>query len=101
MTRLRLHTCVLLASLSGARYWSEHKDLGRTLSFLSHDSVHSVLLGQILLRRARHRCQWIHPQNWYWSMFFCELLEVVLVDGPCELLVDRMCSPIVSPFSGT
>ena len=56
MTRLWLHTCVLLASLSSARYWSEHKGLGRTLSFLSHDSVHSVLLGQILLLRARHRC---------------------------------------------
>ena len=56
MTLLRLRTCVLLASLFSARQWSEHKGLGRTLSFLSHDSVRSVLLGQILLLRARHRC---------------------------------------------
>ena len=41
MTRLQLHTCVLLASLSSARHRSEHEGLGRTLSFLSHDSVHS------------------------------------------------------------
>ena len=26
-----------------------------------------------------------------------ELVEVVLVDGPCELVVDRICPPIVSP----
>ena len=49
MTRLRLHTCVLLASLSSARHWSEHEGLGRALPFLSHDSVHFVLLCQILL----------------------------------------------------
>ena len=26
----------------------------------------------------------------------CELVEVVLVDGPCELVVDRICPPVVS-----
>ena len=31
--------------------------------------MHFVLLGQILLLRDRHRCQQIHPQNWYWSVF--------------------------------
>ena len=70
MTRLRLRTCVLLASLSNAHRWSEHKGLGRALFFQSHDFVHLVLLGQILLLGARHRCQRIHPQNWYRSMFF-------------------------------
>ena len=28
----------------------------------------------------------------------CELVEVVLVDGPCELVVDRICPPVVSPL---
>ena len=28
----------------------------------------------------------------------CELVEVVLVDGPWELVVDRICPPIVSPL---
>ena len=92
MIRLRLHTCVhtcvLLASLSNAHHWSEHGGLGRTLFFRSHDLVHFVKLGQFLLLRARHRCQRIHPQSWYWSMFFVNVVEVVLVNGPCELDVD-------------
>ena len=76
MTRLQLHTCVLLASLSSARHWSDHKGLDRALFFRSHDFVHFAKLGQILLLRACHHCQWIHPQNWYCR--FCELVEVVL-----------------------
>ena len=67
---------------------------GRVLTAFGQQEV----LGSILLLRARHRCQWIHPQNWYWSMFFCELVEVVLVDGPCELVVDRICPPVASPL---
>ena len=70
MTWLRLQTCVLLASLSNAHHWSERKGPARALFFRSHDFVHFVLLGQILLLRARHRGQRIHPQSWYWSMFF-------------------------------
>ena len=70
MTWLKLHTCVLQASLSGAHHWSEREGLDRALFFRSPDFVHFVLLGQLILLRARHRCQWIHPQNWYWSMFF-------------------------------
>ena len=27
----------------------------------------------------------------------CELVEVVLVGGPCELDVDRICPPVVFP----
>ena len=65
-----LHICVLLVSLSDAHHWSERKGLDRALFFWSHDFVHFVLLGQILLVRERHHCQRIHPQNWYWSMFF-------------------------------
>ena len=26
-----------------------------------------------------------------------ELVEIVLVDGPCELVIDRICPPVVSP----
>ena len=70
MIQLRLRSCVLLASLSSAHHWSEHKCLGRALSFLSRDFVHFVLLVQNLLLRARHRCQRIHPESWHWSMFF-------------------------------
>ena len=70
MTWLRLHTCVPLASLSNAHQWSEREGLGRALFSWIHDFVHFVLLGLILLLRARHRFQRIHPQSWYWSMFF-------------------------------
>ena len=70
MTPLRLHTCVRVASLSNAHHWSELKGPGRALFFWSHDFVHFVLLGQVLLLRDRHLCQRIQPQSWYWSMFF-------------------------------
>ena len=86
MTGLLLHACVLLASLSNAHHWSGRKGLGGALFFRCHDFMHLVLLGQIFLLRARDRCQRIHPQNWSWST--CELVEVVLVDGSCELDVD-------------
>ena len=68
MIWLRLHFCVFPASLSNAHHWSERKGLDRALSFRSHDSVHSVLLGQILHLRARRRRQCIHPQSWYWPI---------------------------------
>ena len=81
MTRLRLHACVLLATLSSARYWSEHKGLGRTLSCPSHDFVHFVLLGQILLLHIRRRRQCIHPQSWYWPMVLVNWQLVLAGEG--------------------
>ena len=32
------------------------------------------------------------------DVVLCDLVEVVLVDGPCELVVDRICPPVVSPL---
>ena len=83
-----LHACVLLASLSNAHHWSGRKGLGGALFFqgsrlralctagpdspspgsssLSADSSPELVLVDVL----------------------CELVEVVLVDGPCELDVD-------------
>ena len=73
MTQLRLHTCVLLASLSSARYWSEHGGLGRALYFQSRDMVHFVLPCQFLHLHARRlRLQCIHPQSCYWPIVPCE-----------------------------
>ena len=87
MTRLLLHTCALLASLSKSHHWSEREGLGGALFFRSHlralcmagpdspspcsssssaDSSSELVLVDVLWR----------------------LVEVVLVDGPCELDVD-------------
>ena len=72
MTRLELHTCVLLASMSSARHWSEHEGLGRALSFLRHDSEHSVLLVD-------------------------SSLELALVDVLCELSRDFLVPRLLTP----
>ena len=48
--------------------------------------MHFVLLGQILLLHDRHRCQWIHSQTWYLSIFFMSTSESMLVLlGLCQV----------------
>ena len=69
MIRLRLHNCVFPASLSSA-HWSEHRGLGRALSFRIHDVVHFVLLAQILHLHTYSSSSsgYSYSQSWYWSM---------------------------------
>ena len=94
MIRLRLHTCVLLASLSSAHHWSEHKGLGRALSFLSHDFVHLCIAGPDSPSPCSSSLSVDSSSELVLVDGLSELVEVVLVDGPCELDVDRIC-----PFS--
>ena len=54
MTRLRLHTSVCFWRHYPVLVIGLKNGLGRALFFPDHDSVHSVLLSQILLLRARH-----------------------------------------------
>ena len=89
---LLLHICVLLASLSNAHHWSEREGLDRALFFWSPEFVFLV---QIIL--LRHQCQRIHPQSWFLVDVLCELVEVILVDGSCELDFDASSS---SEFMG-
>ena len=77
MTRLRAAYLCASGVMASARHWSEHEGLGRALSFLSHESVHPGLLGQILLLHAGtgrwSLCDW---SRWYWSMVLVNWLLI-------------------------
>ena len=86
MTRLRLHTCVLLASLSNAHHWSERKGLGRALFLRSPDFVHFVLLPDSPFQRASSLSADSSSELVLVGVL-CELVEEVLVDGPVNWML--------------
>ena len=63
--------------------------------------MHSGLRGQSLFLRASSSSSVDSSSELVLVDVLCEHVEVVLVDGPWELVVDRICPPIAISSSGT
>ena len=86
MTRLRLHTCVLLASLPNVHQWSERKGLGSALDFQIHDPVHSCMAGTDFPFPCLSSL--LVDSSSELVLVLCEPMEESLVDRPCNLDMD-------------